>query len=145
MTDTVSAVRAITRFIATVGAGTLVGSLVALMILLATDPAPAVLHVAKSGFFLLLAYSAPFVTAGLFLFGLPVDWALRMRGYYQGGVYGAAGALGGGVFAFLIAYSFEGSGWPQRAYTFMMIGAAYGLSTAMSFWLIFRRGQAPAD
>ena len=135
--------RAITRFIATIGAATFVGSLAALMILMTTDPAPAVWHVAKTGFFLLLAYSAPFVTAGLFLFGLPVDWALRMRGHHHGGVYGIAGALGGAVFAFLIAHRFEDSGWPERAYTFIMIGGVYGLSTAIFFWLIFRRGRTP--
>ena len=142
--DTVPVLRAVIRFIATVGAGALLGSLVTLMILLATDPATADLNVVRTAFVLLLAMSAPFVTAGLFLFGLPVDWALQRAGHHQGSVYGTAGALGGGAFAFLIAWGFEGGRWTTSALTFSIIGVVYGLTTAIAFWLIFRRGSTPA-
>src|SRR6185436_13753001 len=88
----------------------------------------------------LLTMSVLPVAAGLLLFGLPIDWALRKGGYRRGVAYGAAGALGGSAIGFAPAFWIGGYFQHQLAGTFALIGMDYGLVTALIAWLVFRRG-----
>jgi hypothetical protein len=134
-------------FIATAGVGSLLGSLLATAILVVVDAIagrPVLIGAAASIFPYLLVLSAPLVTLGLVLFGLTADRALRAGGNRLWAHYAAAGALGGAAIGFLIARVSIGGLPPPSAGLLESIGAGYGLATAVIFWLVFRRGRAPA-
>jgi hypothetical protein len=142
--DTVPVLRAVVRFVVTVAVAAPVGAVVALAVPMAVDPEPGQMRGAIAVFPDFLKMSAPIVAGGLLLFGLPVDWALRRRGYRRAAAYGAAGALGGGVIGYFTALVLGGYFSRHLAGPFTLFGVDFGLVTAVTFWLVFRRGGTPA-